>query len=407
MMLRLIIFLSLFQFISACDNGGQKKKSIPDNDSVITSQNSQEPSTLYGFLVDSAYVFQSTIEKNDYLGKILSNQGLDYSVIEKLTSKAKGVFDVRKFQKGKKYSIIGLQDSTPQYFIYEPNKIDYIVFDFSNLDSLSVYKNQKEVLLKQRMVSGVIHSSLYKTLKEQGSDPNLAILLSEIYAWSIDFYRIQKEDAFKIFYTEKIVGDQSVGIGAIKYAQFTHNGEPFYAIYFEQDSIGDYFDEKANSLRKAFLKAPVKYSRISSRYSMKRFHPILKVNKAHLGTDYSAPYGTPIQSTGDGSVIEAGYKGGNGNYVKIRHNDTYTTQYLHMSKIGTGIRPGKRVKQGDVIGFVGSTGLATGPHVCYRFWKNGQQVDPLKEKIPPSEPVKPEYLEAFNVLRDSIIKSLR
>jgi murein DD-endopeptidase MepM/ murein hydrolase activator NlpD len=234
----------------------------------------------------------------------------------------------------------------------------------------------------------------------------LASELSEIYAWSIDFYRIQKNDAFKVVFEERFVDGVSVGIGEIKYAYFKHRKEDNYAIWFEQDQIGDYYDQDNRSLRKAFLKAPLKFSRISSRYTKKRFHPVQKRFKAHLGTDYAAPTGTPIRTVADGTVIAAKYSKYNGNYVKVKHNGTYTTQYLHMSKIKSGIRKGKRVRQGDVIGYVGATGLATGPHLCYRFWKNGKQVDPYKQKMPASKPISKGNTEKYNEIKKRVIKEL-
>lgn len=248
-----------------------------------------------------------------------------------------------------------------------------------------------------REVSGEINSSLYESLVEKGASPELTMRLADIYAWSIDFFRIQEGDHYKVIYEEQFIDDSiSVGVGRILAADFNHGGESFYSFYYSKgEEYSDYFDENGKTLRKAFLKAPLNFSRISSRYNPKRFHPVLKRVKAHLGTDYAAAHGTPIMATASGEVIAAAYTRGNGNYVKIRHNSTYTTQYLHMSKFAKGMRKGKIVKQGDVIGYVGSTGLATGPHVCYRFWKNGKQVDPLREKLPAADPVKEEYLEDY------------
>jgi murein DD-endopeptidase MepM/ murein hydrolase activator NlpD len=244
-------------------------------------------------------------------------------------------------------------------------------------------------------------------MQENDLNPVLALELADIYAWSIDFYQIQKGDQFKVYFSEKYVEDEYVGIDSIYAAIFTHRNVEFSAILFEQDGLTSYFDELGNSLQKAFLQTPVKFSRISSRYTKKRFHPVLKRNKAHLGTDYAAPTGTPIYTTGDGVITHASYTSGNGNYVKIRHNTVYTTQYLHMSKFAAGTKAGKAVKQGTVIGYVGSTGLATGPHVCYRFWKNGNQVDPYKEKIPPSFPVKEENKPVFEKKKNEVLQHLR
>ena len=247
-------------------------------------------------------------------------------------------------------------------------------------------------------------------MKKQGADPLLAIELSEIYAWTIDFYRIQKGDAFEILYLENYVEGQSIGVDKILSCTFTHFNKPFQAYFFEGENEKGFFDEKGNNLKKAFLKAPVKFSRISSGYSRRRFHPVQKRFKAHLGTDYAAPKGTPIVAVGDGVISQARYKANNGNYVKMRHNSVYETQYLHMSKIKNGIRPGVRVSQGDVIGYVGSTGLATGPHVCFRFWKNGTQVNHRNEELPASDPLTQTSRPAFTKLKtelDSLSNSFR
>ncbi len=287
----------------------------------------------------------------------------------------------------------------------EIDAANYVVYNM--LDSIRIYRERKEVDTEIMMASGEITSSLWQTMADNNINFNITVNLSEIYAWAIDFYRIQKGDYFKVLYEEKFVDGESVGIGKVIAAYFNHYNHDYYAVYFEQGEAADYFDENANSLRKAFLKAPLKYSRISSRYSMKRFHPVQKRYKAHLGTDYAAPRGTPIMSTGDGVIQKSGYSKGNGNYVKVRHNSVYSTQYLHMNKIKSGIRKGVRVRQGDVIGYVGSTGLATGPHVCYRFWKNGRQVDALKVSVPPSLPVEKKYRSEYEKVRDEMIQKLR
>ena len=231
-------------------------------------------------------------------------------------------------------------------------------------------------------------------------NPELAFQISEVYAWTVDFYRINSGDKFKVIYEEEFINGKSVGIGAIKAAWFEYDDAGYYSFQYKQDNLFDYYDTEGNSLRKQFLKAPLRYNRISSRFTRKRYHPVLKRNKSHLGTDYAAPTGTPIHSVGDGKVVESRYGKYNGRYVKIRHNGIYSTQYLHMSKIENGIKTGAEVKQGDVIGYVGSTGLASGPHLCFRFWKNGRQVDPFKQALPPSKPVeednKLDYLTVVN-----------
>jgi murein DD-endopeptidase MepM/ murein hydrolase activator NlpD len=251
--------------------------------------------------------------------------------------------------------------------------------------------------VRERSIAGTIESSLYLTLQNLDVSPALAVSLADIYAWTVDFFRIQKGDAFRVIFEEKYVEDSIfVGVGAIKAASFYHGGTELYAFdYTDESGNREFYDEKGNSLRKAFLKAPLKFFRISSKYNPKRLHPVLKTMRPHLGTDYAAPTGTPIMTTADGTIEKVGYTSGNGNYVKVKHNSVYSTQYLHMSKIAPGMKAGKRVRQGDVIGFVGSTGLATGPHVCYRFWKNGKQVNPLIEKLPESNPIAEGYRSDF------------
>jgi murein DD-endopeptidase MepM/ murein hydrolase activator NlpD len=229
----------------------------------------------------------------------------------------------------------------------------------------------------------------------------LALKLSDVYAWSIDFFGLQKGDQFKVFYETQSVDSSVIGIQNIQAAWFKHMGREYYAIPFFQDSSVNFYDEEGNNIKKAFLKAPLNYSRIASRFSNSRLHPILKIYRPHRGVDYSAPRGTPVQSIGDGVVLHASYSGEAGNYVKIRHNGTYTTGYMHLSGYGTGIHPGKHVNQGEIIGYVGSTGLSTGPHLDFRVWKNDQPIDPLKLESPPAKPVKTEDLSSFYKTRDS------
>ncbi len=360
-------------------------------DSIMVEECHEE----FGIDLQGMHIEKGKVRPNQFLAELLLPYNVTYPEITRLVERAKPVFDIRNIRSGADYTILCSADSVlrAEYFIYELSAIDYIVFDLS--DSMRVSKASKPVTLEERTASGVISSSLYQTLMDQNLSPALAMELSEIYAWSIDFYRIQKGDGFKLIYDVKKVEDQEVGVASIKASIFTHFSEPYYAFRFQQGEQFDYFDEQGNSLRKAFLQAPLKFSRISSGYTMKRFHPVQKRWKAHLGTDYAAPRGTPIMAVGDGVVTEARYSKFNGNYVKIKHNGTYTTQYLHMSKRASGMKPGTRVRQGETIGYVGSTGLATGPHVCFRFWKNGKQVDHRREKLPPSEPIKPAYKDAY------------
>ena len=372
---------------------------LPDTltlDTII----SPEPETLFGFTVDSFSVFSNTIRRNQFLGEILSKYQVSDQEIHELSLKSKKVFDVRKIGARKPYTILATRDSIPraEFFIYEPNEIEYVVYKLK--DSIEVSLHRKEIDTVRTYAAGIIETSLWDAMTQSGADPRLIHALSEVYAWQVDFYRIQKGDMFKVIYEDLMINGETVGIGEIIGAWFSHYGEEYYAIHYDQGSGINYFDENGQSLQKQFLRAPLRYSRISSRYTGRRYHPVLKRYRAHLGTDYAAPTGTPIRSVGDGTVIEATYNSGNGNYVKIRHNSVYTTQYLHMSRFARGIKKGVKVKQGQEIGYVGSTGLANGPHLCFRFWKNGQQVDALKVKLPPSEPVQEDKMQEFLLIKE-------
>ncbi len=386
------------------ENQTTSQQSMRPLDSTGIKEPEPKKSLAFGFNTDSFVVIKDKVKPNEFLANILLKHHIDYPTIDALAKKSKEIFDVRKIVAGKSYTILASKDSLKKarYFIYQANPIDFVVFELDS--NLKIRKGQKEVTINEKAIAGKINSSLYLTLQDLDASPVLAVKLSEIFAWSIDFYRIQKGDWFKIIYEEKFVDGKSIGIGEVKAVEFNHFDQSFYAFHFEQGEQDDYFDEEANSLRKAFLKSPLKFSRLSSRYTMRRFHPVQKRWKAHLGTDYAAPRGTPIMSTGDGVVIESKRKRANGNYVKIKHNSVYTTQYLHMSK--RNVKVGQYVKQGDIIGYVGSTGLATGPHVCYRFWKNGKQVDHLRQEFPSAEPIKEEYRNSFNTLKEDLMRQL-
>ena len=359
----------------------------------------------FGLPTDSLNILNGVVVPNETITSILNNAGVPDSSILNL-HEFNEIYNFKKIGAGKRFRFYTSKNNLNKvmFFVYEKTPVDFIVVDFT--DSLSVYQGKRKIKTRIREVSGIINYSLYTALERNAADPELFVKLSTIFAWQIDFYHIQKGDNFKVVYEEQYIGNKSIGISKIIGAFFNHMGENYYAVDFKKNGSDEYFDENGKSLRKAFLKAPLEYSRISSRYSLRRFHPILKRFKSHLGTDYAAPKGTPIRSVGEGVIIAATYSRGNGNYVKIRHNSVYTTQYLHMSKFAKGIRKGKTVKQGQIIGYVGSTGLATGPHLCYRFWKNGIQVDPLKEKLPPSKPIDNKYINEYNVIRDSVISKL-
>ncbi len=369
-----------------------------------------EPSIAYGFDLNEFKVVKDTIRAGDSFGELMLDNKVEYPKIHELTERFKDTFDVRRIRVGKPYLILKSRDTSEvaQVFIYQEDPINYTVVDFR--DTVTAYKKQREVTYVQKEASGVIPNggSLSNVIVEQGLDYYLTYDLSQIYAWTIDFFKLNPGDKFKIIYQEKYINDTIyAGVGPIEAAYFEHNGEPFYAFSYMNDSLDvqEYYDESANNLRRTFLRAPLKFGRLSSRYNLKRRirYYGYKV-RPHKGTDYAAPIGTPILATADGVVTESTRRGGNGKYVKIRHNGTYSTQYLHMK--AQKVKKGEFVRQGDVIGWIGMTGNTGGPHVCYRFWKNGRQVDPLREKLPAAEPLaeslRPEYFGYINPLKDQL-----
>ena len=350
-----------------------------------------EPEIIeFGFNLNDYFVKRDTIKNGDSFGAILQRNNIGVSQVHNIAESAKDSYDIRKLQIGKPYTLLCSKDSlqTPECFIYQPNSIDYVVIKFA--DSIVTYKQSKPVTVVTKEASGTIKSSLSETMESQELPYQLINDMADIYAWTINFFKVQPGDKFKIIYKERFIEDNIyVGLESIEAAYFQHKGEDFYAFGFKTDSLQNdktYFDEKSKSLKRAFLKAPVQFSRISSRYNLnRRIAYYGYALRPHKGTDFAAGIGTPILATANGTVIESTQKGGNGKYVKIKHNDMYSTQYLHMSK--QAVKKGQYVKQGDVIGYIGMTGNTGGPHVCYRFWKNGEQVDPLKEKLPTAESI--------------------
>ena len=370
-----------------------------------------EPIYEYGILLDSFNVIKAVVQEGQTFGEILYANHIGHPQIAEIVDKSKEIFDFRRVNSGTDYTVISTKDSAQKvcYFIYQENPINYVVIDMN--EGIDVYRGEKKIIKKLMISSGKINSSLSESVEGLGISPRVSIKLAEIYAWTIDFFKIQKGDAFTVYYEnnyiDSVCTDNYIGIGRILSVEFIHNGQNFYAFYYkENDSPGEYFDEKGMTLRKAFLKAPLDFYRISSKFSRNRKHPVTGQWKGHFGTDYAAPKGTPIMATANGKIISASYTKNNGNFVKIKHNGTYSTQYLHMSKIKPGITKGIFVEQGQTIGYVGSTGLATGPHVCYRFWKNGTQVDPYKQKLPPGDPIKDRNKEHYLYVKDSLIKIL-
>lgn len=383
----------LMMVLTACNNR-EEKPEIADN---VREERAPRIIKEFGYVLNDYEVVRDTIRSGDSFGLILGSHGVDPNKIFEIVNKVRDTFNPRKIILGRPYTILKDRDSsqTPKVFIYENDLINYTVVDLR--DSVSVYTAKKPVTIKKRTVAGVINSSLTESIQEEGLSYLIAHEMSNIYQWSIDFFRLQKGDRFKLVYNERYINDSIyAGIENIQASVFYHQDKPYYAFNFMVDSVAgstDYYDEKARPLQSFFLKAPLDFFRISSRFSPNRFHPVQKRWKAHKGTDYAADHGTPIKSTANGVVIASSYTAGNGNYVKIKHNETYTTQYLHMSKRLVSV--GQRVKQGDIIGKVGSTGLATGPHVCYRFWKNGVQVDPFRQNLPSAEPIEEKYIPSY------------
>ncbi|GBD86348.1 murein DD-endopeptidase MepM [bacterium BMS3Abin03] len=381
-------------------------KSKPDDKTILNPVSSKPVLNQFGFAEDSLTKHSYVVNRNETLSDILAPYHLAKTNVSEIAIASKNIFDVRKIRTGKTYHIYTADDSlmSVKYMVYEKDPVNFVIYDLN--DSVRVYEGKKNVTIKKETKAATINTSLYVALEESKTDIELAIRLSQIYAWQIDFYRLQKGDKFKIIYEEEYVDSQMVGIGKVLGAYFYHNNKDFFAIPFEQDSIYQYFDENGNSLRKEFLKTPIEFARISSRYTSRRLHPILKVYRPHYGVDYAAPTGTPIRTVGDGTVVEAAYGKANGRYVKIKHNSVYTTMYLHMSGFAKGIKKGTKVKQGQVIGYVGSTGLATGPHLHFIFYINGNLVDPLKIELPPSHPIKDELKEKFEEQKFKVLNEL-
>ena len=352
----------------------------------------------FGFKLNDFKVVTDTIRKDDTFGSIIEKQNLNGKQVYDVIAKVKDTFNVRIVRLGKPYTMLLSKDKSKrlQYFIYQPDQLTYYVIDFND-SIVKASKKLKPVTFKRRTVAGELNGSLSETLKNEGVAASLSAQLTSVFKWSIDFFKSQKGDKFAVTFTERYINDTVYdGVDSLECAFFEYKGKKIYAFPFKQnasDKKVDYYDEEGKALKNFFLKAPLKTINITSRFSKRRYHPVQKFFKPHNGTDYAAPHGTPIMSTANGVVELAGYSAGNGNHVKVKHDRTYSTQYLHMSKIL--VRKGQHVRQGQIIGKVGSTGLATGPHVCYRFWKNGKQVDALKLKLPNSAPMDKKNLPKF------------
>ncbi|MCD0464633.1 peptidoglycan DD-metalloendopeptidase family protein [Flavobacterium sp. ENC] len=342
----------------------------------------------FGFNYADFNVLQDTIQKGDSFGSIFQSQNIGDKKVYDIVEQVKDSFDVRSIRYNKPYTLLRSKNKTNklEVFIYQPDALTYYVVDFR--DSIAkAYKKVKPVTFKRKIIGGVLKSSLSETLGNESVETALANRITKVFSWSIDFFKLKKGDRYGLIFTERFINNKVYdGVEDLEAAFFEYKGKIIYAFPFEKDSLSgkiEYYDDQGRTLKNFFLKTPIKFSRITSRFTMNRFHPVQHTWKAHKGTDYAAPTGTPISTTASGVVEATGYTAGNGNFVKVKHNGTYSTQYLHMSRIL--VRRGQRVTQGQKIGLVGSTGLASGPHVCYRFWKNGVQVDALRLNLPTGE----------------------
>lgn len=414
-------FLFLFFIVAAlfsCSSSEKVELSSATSADSLAGQSSK----LFGYDLADYSVQYDTVESGWTWNDLFSAFSIDQNTINQTAVQAKdslvGLDYIRSGQPFEIFTPKNGKNKRPTYLVYELSPLTYVTFDFSK-GSVAISRKSKPVIYKERTISGVIakNSSLYATLNDNVNSFNLTTELAQkiegIYAWSVDFFHLQTNDKYVIVYEEESVDGEPYGISKIKYAWFEHAGKGLYAFEYQDtaNNVSGYYDDEAKAMKRPFLKSPLKHFYITSHYSKSRFHPILKVRRAHLGTDFAAPSGTPIHSTADGVIERASYSGGNGNYVKIRHNAEYETQYLHMSKIASGIHHGVHVEQGEVIGYVGMTGLATGPHVCYRFWKNGRQVDPFKQEFPNSKPMVksaiPAYLKYIQPLKEKLDKTIK
>jgi murein DD-endopeptidase MepM/ murein hydrolase activator NlpD len=387
-----ILFVATaYWFLLPGFSGNNEQTALTDTSAVVKPM-----VKLYGLAIDSFKIESDKVGRDQNLGQILQKYTLPERALTQLLLYAGNVFDVRKIRHGNTYTAFLSKDSLNrlQYFVYEHSPIEYVVFDFT--DSVEVSLQEREVVTRQKKVNGEITTSLWDAITRNNINPQVALELSEMYAWTVDFFGLQPGDHFTVVYDELYVDTVSIGLGRIHAASFNHVGKELLAIPFTQDSVETYYDAEGNSLRRAFLKAPLRFSRISSRFSGSRMHPILKIRRPHYGVDYAAPVGTPVYAIGDGRIIMAGYQSGAGRIVKVRHNGVYTSTYMHLSGFGKGITTGKYVMQGELLGYVGSSGLSTGPHLDFRVSRNGSPIDPLKMESPPVDPVRPENMAAFN-----------
>jgi hypothetical protein len=405
---RKVSFILIFLLYTISCKNPHEAESVqiaPIPDSSLSDQQ-KAPILVFGIPSDSFNLIPGHIKPNGFLSQILLDHGVTMQEIDQVIKNSSAVFDVRKIKSGNNYTLFCDTDSLARarYLVYEHDPTTCYIFSFR--DSLNITPFRKEIRKVIKYSSGTIETSLWDAMINGGMHPSLAFQLSDIYAWTVDFFWLQKGDSFKVIYEESFIDDKSLGVGRIFGAQFTWSGKTITAVPFIQDGKESFFEDDGNSLRKAFLKAPLSFSRITSRFSSSRMHPILRIRRPHYGVDYAAPIGTPVHAVGDGRVISATVENGSGRMVKISHNSVYSTAYLHLSRFGDGIRAGAYVKQGDIIGYVGSSGLSTGPHLDFRFYQNGYPVDPLKVVAPPVEPVSEANKGRFEINKSVVLSLL-
>lgn len=387
----LLLVLVVCTSVISCNTDNNIKDEIQEEELAVE--------TKYGLPVERYLIEEGSVGKGDFFGDIMYSAGVDNNMLQKIIEASKEVFDIRKIRVGNSYEFFFEKDSLggkadAAYFVYEKDAMSHVLFGLK--DSVYAKIIDKEILVEKKYTEVKVSTSLWNDVSQAGASPVLALKLSDIYAWTIDFFALQKGDSFKVVYDELSYNGDFIDVDNIRYCEFTHGGKVYTSVMFTDGQKSNvYWNEEGESLRKAFLKAPLQFKRISSKFTYRRKHPVYKVYRPHTGVDYAAPAGTPVMSIGDGVVISKGWGGGGGNTVKIRHNSVYTTAYLHLSRYAKGLKKGDRVKQGQIIGYVGSTGASTGPHLDFRVWKNGAPVDPLKLESPSVEPVSRSNMDAF------------
>jgi len=403
----LVVMIAFIGFVNPFSQKGAKTVknifAVEIDENIIYHDIQKE----FDITIDSFYVVTGKVKRNQNLALILNETGLDRDIANQATLNSSSVFDIGNIRLGNQYKLYYSKDkdSLLRYFVYQHSPTEYLKIDLNGAPI--AIRGEKPIQNVLRTCSGEVSSSLWNTMVENNIDPVMAIRLSEIYAWTVDFFGLDRGDRFKVIFEMQYVDSIPVGIGRIYAASFIHKGEELMAYEYTQDGEVSYYDQYGKSLRRQLLKAPLRFSRISSGFSKSRMHPILKIVRPHSGVDYVAPAGTPVYTVGDGVVVEKGYSKSAGNYVKVKHNSVYTTGYNHFSKFASGIQVGTKVKQGQVIGYVGKTGYATGPHLDYRVWMNGHLINPLKIKAPPIEPIKEQNIQDFQAVVDSLNSSLK